>query len=175
MKEKKVNIYIDMDGVQAVYGFEDSLEDMYQPGYFRNRPSYENMIEVIKLLKEDPRYDVTVLSAVFPDGSNTADKQIWLKEQGLGDVAACFVPYGSVKADYADPERVNILIDDFSKNLFEWEDAGKNFYGIKFLNEGNGTNGTWDAAGGFTVNYRMPKERLHMAITGLADAIGKAA
>ena len=54
------------------------------------------------------------------------------------------MPYGVPKLDYIilREDTTNILIDDFSKNLHEWE-KGKNNIGIKYYNGINGNHGTW--------------------------------
>lgn len=172
MKERdKINIYVDMDGVQAVYGFGDSVEEMATPGYFRERPAQQNMVDTVRRLQGDQRYHVVVLSSVFSDRHSAQDKVWWLEEQGLGDVETCFVPCGERKCDYVEKEGVNILVDDFSRNLFEWESMGGNFHGIKFLNEKNGSCGSWFNAGGYSVNFNMTTDRLYNAITGLANAL----
>lgn len=170
-KNDQINIYIDMDGVQAVYGFGDSLEEMAAPGYFRERPAQQNMVETVQRLQDDDRYHVVVLSSVFSDRHSAKDKTEWLKAQGLGEVETCFVPCGMRKGDFVEKDGVNILVDDFSRNLFEWESMGRNFHGIKFLNEKNGSRGSWFNAGGFTVNFHMTPDRLFRAITGLAEAL----
>lgn len=170
MTEKKINIYVDMDGVQAVYGFGDSVEDMAVPGYFRDRPAHTNMVETVKRLDEDPRYHVVVLSSVFADEHSISDKQEWLDRQGLSQVEACFVPFGRSKVEYARKDEVNILIDDFSRNLMAWEAAGENYCGIKFLNEKNGSHGSWFERGGYTLSYRMTSDKLFTLISGIAAA-----
>ena len=70
-----MNIYVDMDGVQAVYGVGDSVEKMSEVGYFRNRPAQENVIEFIKKLSADERFNVAILSAVFDDGHSKEEKK----------------------------------------------------------------------------------------------------
>ncbi len=163
-----VNVYVDMDGVQAVYGFEDSVEEMSRPGYFRNRPVHDNVIELMRKLEENPRFKVSVLSAVFEDSHSENDKKLWLEKQGLGDVSRIFVPYGENKADYVSHDGKNILIDDFSKNLFEWEQNGENFIGVKFLNEGNGTKGSWFRRGGYSLNMNMSSDKMFAVLKGVA-------
>ena len=157
----KINIYIDMDGVQAVYGKNDTVEEMGQPGYFRNRPVQQNVIELIEALNIDEQINLIILSSVFRDDHSAADKLLWLMERDLGDVRVCFVPEGESKSDYAVTSGLNILIDDFSKNLFAWESKGPGFVGIKFLNGINGTNGTWAKRNGLTLDAALPAEELY--------------
>lgn len=56
----KVNIYVDMDGVQAVYGDGDTVEKMSEVGYFRNRPVQKNVIDFIKKISADERFYVAI-------------------------------------------------------------------------------------------------------------------
>lgn len=150
-----INVYIDMDGVQTVYDKGDTVEEMMQEGYFSSRQPHIEVIDFIKLLMEDDRYTVTILSAVFTDSHSILEKAIWLENQGLSAVDKMFVPCGVPKSNYVKSEGMNILIDDFSKNLFEWENAGENFFGIKFMNEVNGENGTWRKHAGASLDYSM--------------------
>ena len=50
---------------------------------------------------------------------------------GLQGIPAVFVPYGEPKTAYVQTKDA-ILVDDYSKNLHEWEKSGRE--GIKFFN-----------------------------------------
>lgn len=156
----EINVYVDMDGVQAIYGLGDSIEEMSKVGYFRNRPVQKNVIDFIKKLSEDDRFNVAILSAVFDDDHSKEEKRQWLIENGLGGVNAIFTPCGACKAYYITTSGLNILIDDYSKNLFEWESQGKNFLGIKFDNGINGNSGKWKSHGGFVLKKEMSAEAM---------------
>lgn len=155
-----VNVYVDMDGVQAVYGAGDTVEKMSAVGYFRNRPVQKNVIDFIKMISADERFNVAILSAVFDDDHSKEEKKQWLIENGLGGVDAIFTPCGACKADYVKTSGLNILIDDYSKNLLEWENQGKNFLGIKFDNGINGNFGKWKEHNGLCLNYKMTTDEL---------------
>ena len=167
----KINIYIDMDGVQAVYGKVDTVEDMGKPGYFRNRPVQQNVIELIEALNIDEHINLIILSGVFKDDHSAADKLLWLLDRDLGDVRVCFVPEDESKADYAVTEGLNILIDDFSKNLFAWESKGPGFVGIKFMNGINGTKGTWAKRNGITLDASLPAEDLYDRLIEISERL----
>ena len=154
-------IYFDMDGVLARWNASASLEDTYQPGYFLERELEEKVADLIKGLREKG-YDVRILSAAYLEGSARKDKILWLKKNGI-EAEALFVPYGTNKADVA-PAGQHILIDDFSRNLREWEAAGH--IGIKFRNGINGTNGTW---GGFSIDHRMTVEQMETIVSAVAE------
>ncbi|MCR4673679.1 MAG: hypothetical protein K5675_01615 [Lachnospiraceae bacterium] len=169
--ENKVNIYFDMDGVQAVYGRDDSVEQMEEKGYFLNRPVQKNIIELMQRMKEDSRFHVAVLSAVFEDDHSAWEKLIWLENQNLGDMEKFFVPCGSSKASYVDQDGINILIDDFTVNLMDWENAGRNFHGIKFENGINGHNGVWKSFGGQTIHHKMDAKEMYDEILDYVDKL----
>ena len=167
----KVNIYVDMDGVQAVYGVNDTVEMMSKIGYFRNRPLQKNVIDFIKKLSTDRRFNVAILSAVFDDNHSKEEKKQWLIENGLGGVDAIFTPCGACKADYIKTVGLNILIDDYSKNLLEWENQGKNFLGIKFDNGINGNIGKWKSHGGLVLSREMSAEDMCWMMGMVAEMV----
>ena len=156
-----------MDGVLAKWK-NVSVEDTYESGYFANLKEEACIVEAVKAMHEKG-YNVTILSAVYQDGHAAKDKKKWLKKKGLGSIPRIFVPYGEKKADHLEkePECISILVDDFSKNLREWNKAGNGFIGIKFLNGINGTKGTW---AGYLVSNKMSAGQLVNAITGIAKA-----
>ena len=167
----KINVYVDMDGVQAVYGANDSVEKMSQVGYFRNRPVQQNVIDFIKLLNKDERFKVAILSAVFDDDHSKEEKKHWLIENGLGGVDAIFTPCGVCKANYVKTSGLNILIDDYTKNLIEWENQGRGFLGIKFDNGINGKNGKWKKRGGLVLRKKMSAEEMYEMIEEFSEII----
>ena len=167
----KINVYVDMDGVQAIYGKDDSLDKMSEIGYFRNRPVQKNVIEFIKMMVRDNRFNVAILSAVFEDEHSAKEKKQWLAENGLGGVDAMFTPCGVCKGKYVKTEGLNILIDDYSKNLFDWEDYGKNFMGIKFYNGINGKNGKWKSHGGMVMSKELSAREMYWMMQGVEEMI----
>lgn len=159
-----INIYFDMDGVQTVYYKDEIVEDMMKPGYFLSRTPHYEMIDLIKLLQDDKDFHVTILSAVFTDSHSVLEKSMWLEQHGLGMTDMIFVPCGSCKSDFVKSDGLNILVDDFSKNLFDWENAGENFMGIKYMNEINGSQGNWVRHSGRVIDYEMSAEEMYAAI-----------
>lgn len=71
---------------------------------------------------------------------------------------AIFTPCGACKADYVKTSGLNILIDDYTKNLLEWENQGRNFLGIKFDNGINGNIGKWKNRRGIVLRKEMSAE-----------------
>lgn len=139
----KTKYYIDMDGVLAKWNTEASAEDTFEEGYFLRREPDKKAIRYVQDLLDDGK-DVCILSHAYQNGYAEPEKKVWLQEYGLGDVPAIFVPYGTPKLEYVQlpMDTRNILVDDFTKNLREWE-AGNNCEGIKYYNGINGTHGTW--------------------------------
>lgn len=170
----KINIYVDMDGVQAVYGDGDTVEKMSEVGYFRNRPVQKNVIDFIKKISADERFYVAILSAVFDDDHSKEEKKQWLIENGLGGVDTIFTPCGACKADYIKTVGLNILIDDYSKNLLEWENQGKGFMGIKFDNGINGNIGKWKRRRGIVLNKEMSPEDMCWMMKNLQHIVKSA-
>ena len=119
----KLKFYVDMDGVLAKWNSLASQEDTFEKGYFLNRKPDNKAIEYVQ---------------------NLVNKGNDVDNNGLENIPSIFVPYGVPKLDYIilREDTTNILIDDFSKNLHEWE-KGKNNIGIKYYNGINGNHGTW--------------------------------
>lgn len=157
-------IYVDMDGVLAIWDTSVTEADTHKPGYFRKREAQKNVVEAVLILHRMNR-KVTVLSHVYTDGTAREDKKVWLKENNLEDVPAIFVPYGTSKSSYLEKiGRGDVLLDDYSRNLREWEKAGAK--AVKFLNGINGTKGTWR---GQSVNREMSPEKIVQILICVAD------
>lgn len=148
---KKVNVFVDMDGVLAVYD-KNVVELMYSPEFFLNRPVIKPMVEIVhQLMKED--YNVYILTSVIDSDYCILEKAIWLDKNlpEINEENRIYVPYGTVKSNYAQQKvdtsnAVNVLIDDYTENLSKWALSGA--LPIKVLNGINGTNGTWLKSGG---------------------------
>ena len=163
---KHIHYFFDMDGVIARWA-DASIEETHQEGFFLRRDPETMAVMAMKRMIE-LGYHVSILSAAYTDDHSERDKINWLYKVGLGHVDRIFVPYGKDKHDYLTEKGIlNVLIDDFSKNLFAWEGAGKEYLGIKFMNGINGTKKTWC---GYTVSNRMSTEKMVIAITSIAEA-----
>lgn len=140
-------IYVDMDGVLAKWNLNASLEDTYKKGYFLAREPEPNIIDAVKRLSM-VGYDVSILSSAYSVRA-CWEKQQWLQSKGLGFLPTLFVPYGDKKADYVDEDNA-ILIDDFGKNLLEWNGIPVKFY--------NGINGHGGTKYEFSIRYDQDSE-----------------
>lgn len=143
-KEEGGRLFVDMDGTLAEFNNVDTLEVLYEKGYFEKLEPLSNVVSGIKtFIKEHPDTQVFVLSSVLEDSLYAREeKNAWL-DRYLLEIDAkhrIFVPCGSPKGEFV-PGGVreeDVLLDDYSNNLHEWE--GK---AIKLMNGINGSKGSW--------------------------------
>lgn len=157
-------VYIDYDGVIAYFLKDKSLEEVAAPGYTLSVPVVESFCTALKMLMEDEAlsmYDFRLLSAILNDRAGQDKAQMLTKHFGA-DFAkkSVFVKYGDSKAPYA--EGGNVLLDDFSKNLHEWESNGG--IGIKVYNGINCNNGTWR---GYSVHSTATNNVIYNTLKGV--------
>lgn len=153
-------LYVDMDGTLAEFKPVDTLETLYEEGYFRNLSPHRTVIEAVKkIIEKHPDIEVNILSSVLTDSKFAlAEKNAWL-DQYLPEVDMqhrIFPPCGEDKKDYikggVTPD--DYLLDDYSVNLHSWEPPAK---GIKLLNGINATKGSWTSD---RIRYDKPPEEL---------------
>ena len=139
-------LFVDMDGTLAVFNRVETLEALYEQGYFLNLAPQVNVVNAIKhVVKTEPRVQVRILSAVLTDSDYALDeKNVWL-DRHLPELTSehrIFVPCGSDKKERVrgGVGKEDFLLDDYTQNLLLWEVAGR---GIKLLNGINHTRGTW--------------------------------
>ena len=161
----KVNLYFDMDGVSAVFDEKYSPQKAGRKNYFRKRPVNEAAVDLINLLVEEG-YDVHICSALCKSKYAAEDKDAWLDDHGVEvpKENRIFIPVGENKADHAEkPSKdnpvVNVLVDDYWKNLCQWKEAG--YVPIKYL---NGLNDP-DAWNGYSVSQDIDAESTKEYIT----------
>lgn len=153
---KKKRLYFDMDGVLAKWQEGTPIETVCSPGYFANLPAEQNVVEALKLLAVKERIELHILSAVFDEPHNIADKLHWIKNN-LGDAVKPenihFVSNGTRKSlALGGIDKNDILIDDYSKNISDWiEDGGTT---IKMFNATNGRTGKY--YGSYTCTWLAP-------------------
>ena len=139
-------LFVDMDGTLAVFTPVDRLETLYQRGYFANLTPIENVVQAVKnIIKQYPDVEVYTLSAVLSDSPYALqEKNDWLNRH-LPEIDAShrvFPPCGQDKTAYVPGglRENDFLLDDYTKNLNDWEPPAR---GIKLLNGINHTRGTW--------------------------------
>lgn len=143
---QKKRLYVDMDGTLAVFRNVQTIETLYEEGYFLNLEPIESVVQAIKKIVLDfPEIEVFILSSVLTDSQFALDeKNRWL-DRYLPEVSIehrIFPPCGQDKKDYiaGGVSENDYLLDDYTENLIRWEPPAK---GIKLLNGINGTKGTW--------------------------------
>ena len=150
--ESKTRWFIDMDGVIAKWNPVATYDELLAKGYYRDRePDFTILNEVKDLVKKGE--NVFILSKVLTESDFAKnEKTEWCHENlpEIPDDHLIFVPYEKSKAEYFNElgltpiTKNDYLIDDFSKNLFDWEKSGG--IGVKYMNGINGTKGTWTGA-----------------------------
>lgn len=174
-------LFIDMDGTLArFYDQARCVEKMYEPAFFRNLLPYGSTVRAVKLLSERDDIQVAILSAV--DGEEArADKRDWVDTNIGSGIPCMFCAAGQPKAEFVRVSKGGIsaddyLLDDYSRNLVEWESAGG--CGIKFINELNGRGWNGHNYGGGRVYYDQAPEDMArtvlMEMGILTDNRGKA-
>ena len=164
--DTKINLFVDMDGTLAHWrspgeAYRDingdlryfHQDDIYEAGYFKVLPPEENVVRAIEALATASPFTVYVLSAIEPRSATAyIDKNFWLDQQfGAGKNSLVpterrvFMPCGTKKVDYLNLINgdLNILLDDYTRNLQEFTIGRVNNVGIKILNGINDTHQTW--------------------------------
>lgn len=137
-------IFIDMDGTIAnFYENKNYIEAMHEQGFFYNLKPYKWVKELNKWAEN--REDVYILSACLDNDFCEKEKVRWLRKY-LPNVKIdnyIFCKIGENKAKIVneilqkDKEKMygmHILVDDYSKNVYEWELQDFNYNAIKFVN-----------------------------------------
>ena len=157
-------LFVDMDGTLAEFKTVDTLETLYEKDYFINLKPNENVLGAIKQLIADNDFDVYILSAYLTDSRYALEeKNAWLDKYlpELPQEKRLFVPCGTDKS-VAVPGLIrpdDYLLDDYTKNLSEWEPPAK---GIKLINGINHTNVTWQ---GDKIQFTHAPEELSSMIS----------
>lgn len=140
----KIRIFVDMDGTLARFHDENLyLERMFEKGFFAGLKPFDNAVEAIKhIIDNHPNVDVYVLSAAITTPYCLAEKNAWLDKylpnidkehrifvENLPTAKSLCVPgsymYKDDNGKYHNKIFKNdILIDDYNKNLEEWEKDG---------------------------------------------------
>ena len=147
MSEK--TIFLDMDGTVARF-YErraSCLEEMYDKDFFKFLNPYMSMLYAVKALVAKG-HNIYICSACVTEHCKDEKKE-WLKAllPEIPENHYILLEVGQNKADIVkkvldtDDLSEAYLVDDYSRNLHEWVKEGGQ--AIKFMNELNGTGGTW--------------------------------
>lgn len=151
----ELNVYIDMDGTLTEFK-QVPLEALYEPGYFRSLKENKHVVEAALRLAEQGA-KVTVLSCYLSDSPYARqEKEQWLREH-LPGMPYILLPCGENKAEKISTQsgrplcKRDVLIDDHSPNLIQWQKAGGR--AVKMLNGINGAGQKWK---GERIHYEEP-------------------
>ena len=140
-------LFVDMDGTLCEFKAVTQLEQLYEKGYFERLKPQENVVDAVRQMCRSSNYEVYILSAVLTDSPYALDeKNGWLDRYlpEIDDSHRIFTPCGQDKKDFIpDISPDDYLLDDYTKNLLNWEPPAK---GIKLLNGINDTHGTWKSS-----------------------------
>lgn len=145
-------LFVDMDGTLAEFKEVDTLETLYEPGYFLNLKPHMSVVDAVKnIIEKDPAVDVYVLSAYLSDSKYALEeKNKWLDLYipEIDSKHRLFCTCGDDKREFiagtlGDVRSDDFLLDDYSHNLHSWEPPA---IGIKLMNGINGNHGTWTKA-----------------------------
>lgn len=124
----KIRIFVDMDGTIARFHDENLyLERMFEKGFFRDLKPFENAVSAIKELVKDNTSEIFILSATV-NSCSLEEKQEWL-DRYLPEIDKehrIFISLNVPKSEAIGHRLTDkdILIDDYNKNLLEWQKAG---------------------------------------------------
>lgn len=166
---KKQRLFVDMDGTLAVFTPVDTMETLYEQGYFRSLEPHINVINGVKeYMQLHPDTEVFILSSVLSDSKYALnEKNEWL-DKYIPEIDAAhrlFPPCGGNKTEYI-PEGLrqsDMLLDDYSVNLHAWEPPAK---GIKVMNGINGTKGSWK---GERINFDISSSSFAEKLSCIAE------
>lgn len=167
---EKKRLFVDMDGTLTEWrniGFDTPSSEeinelsmrekldkvLYCPGYFSSLKEHEHVVMAInKIVNENHDVEVYIMSCVLPDKNDVSpikQKNEWLDNYlpNIDTAHRIFVPDGEPKSKYVPNgvQKGDFLLDDYTKNLIEWESTG-NGVGIKLLNQVNSSKGKWNGS-----------------------------
>ena len=168
MMGSKQRIFVDIDGTLAKWTPVKQFEELLEPGFYvsmeGNHTVLQGLAKFCESLKDS--FDVYTLSAYLREAEFAkVEKNAWM------DKHVPFISKRNRVFCYCDEEKNvavpggvrpdDILLDDYSKNLHEWQGIG-----IKLLNGINGTKGTWR---GKTISMSLSPEAFAEELIRLAQ------
>lgn len=143
-----VRLFVDMDGTLNGFRSIRDPEEMYAKGFFSSAKPYMSVIRAIQWIIENKEdcVDVFILSACPSESLYAETEKNWWLDEYLPEIEQnkrIYTVCGKNKAEQLGFElgEFDLLLDDYSVNLHEWERAGG--CGIKLMTGINGNNGTW--------------------------------
>ena len=153
--QKTINLFVDMDGTIAKFYYKKNcLEKMYEQGYFAKLPLYSMATQLNNFAEKDTCVNVYILSACIDSKYCEQEKVEWLLKYmpNISPTHFIFTKVGESKVLKAKTivenfdECINILLDDYTLNLEQWQAQSMLCMGVKFINGINDTTKTWQGA-----------------------------
>ena len=124
-----MKIFYDIDNTLAIFSTKnqegESLERMFEKGFFLNLKPMEQIQEVLAGLMYGG-HEVYLLSACIDSPYCKPEKKKWIKKYlpFIPEENIFLVPVGTNKAEAIGNVTGTILVDDYKKNLQQWQQAG---------------------------------------------------
>lgn len=138
-REKKLNVYCDMDGVLANFAEQENAVERFEveKGFFQKLRPMEKNVYALRVLNQLKNINVYILSA-SPNRQADKDKKIWLKKYlpELENHQIIIMRNGKKKVNYMKSGE-GLLLDDYGKNLREWCEENLLNQGVKILQDGD--------------------------------------
>ena len=140
-------IFLDLDGTLARFNVRNALERFaIEKDFFKNLKAYKNIEEINEMAKCGNVYIISASPNVQADN----DKMAWINKYlfniPIQNIVICRI--GENKAEIIKKQlnitidKTTVLLDDYTKNLVEWESAGG--VGIKRLTKvADNSTGKW--------------------------------
>lgn len=143
---EKGRVFFDLDGTGAVFNIGVKMENLYEKSYFFNLAPLSSVTTIRMMAKSRPE-KIYILSSYLEDSDYAyAEKIAWVRKHipELPESHILLVPSDFSKRDYVkfylgEVSKSDILVDDYTKNLRDWEEEGTS---VKFYNGINGKKGS---------------------------------
>jgi 5'(3')-deoxyribonucleotidase len=127
---------------------------MYEQGYFAKLPLYSMATRLNDFAEKDTCVNVYILSACIDSKYCEQEKVEWLLKYmpNISPTNFIFTKIGESKVLKARTmvenfdECINILLDDYTLNLEQWQAQSMLCMGVKFINGINDTTKSWQGA-----------------------------
>lgn len=141
----KKRLFIDYNGTLVEFK-NVPFEELFTPGYFASLFTFDNVIDgITEFHKNYPEVELYILSKVLNEKTAMdTDKVIQKHFPFIDKDHRIYVPSDENKSDYFKITKNDFLLDDYTKNLIEWEHAGGT--GIKLVNGINSRCNKWKGA-----------------------------
>lgn len=140
-------IFLDMDGTLARFNVRNALERFEnERGFFANLLAYKGIENINEMVKNGNVYIISASPNIYAD----IDKKQWIKKYipNLKNENILLCRNGQNKAHFIENklgikiDKSCYLLDDYTKNLVEWEQAGGT--GIKRMTKvSDNSTGKW--------------------------------